>query len=162
MKGWVKIAIGAGIVGTAGYLLKMKKTSAELEIVSTAKVQKLNLSGLTIRVDVQLKNPTKGTLSMKYPFVKITYKGATIGSSQSINKDIKIPSFGEAMIEEIMIQVPITSLLSLGLDIVKALKGTEAIKLQVKTLTYVDLGFKSMPFEKIDDIILKKAPDGSN
>lgn len=163
MNGWVKVILGAGVVGGIGFLLKMKKTSAELEIVSAAKIHKLDFSGLTIRVDVVLKNPTKGTLSIKYPFVKLIYKETTIGSSQAINKDIEIPSFGQAMIEQIMIQVPLTGLFSIGLDLVKALKSTtESVKLKIKTSTYVNLGFKSLPFEKVDEITLKKSQDGSN
>lgn len=151
-----KILIGAGAATGISYLIKMKRTSSEMETVATAKIHKLDLSALTIRADVQIKNPTKGKLTIKYPFVKILYEGSTIGSSQAINKNIEIPSFGEANIQAIMIQIPLINLVRFGASVLTALKEGKGIKVQVRTSSTIDLGFKSIPYEKKEDLVLKK------
>ncbi len=92
------------------YYLKMKRTQAELEVIPDARLQQVNLDGITIRIDLRLKNPTKGSLSIKFPFVKLTYRDSLIGSSQVVNQDIKISAFGQAKIEKILVNVPILSI----------------------------------------------------
>lgn len=159
MANWKKIlvgtGIGAGIVGIITYVTRLNRTSVQLESVSTAKIHSLKTDGLMIRVDVQLKNPTNSTFKLKFPFVKVLYKENTIGSSQVINKDIQIPAYGEAVIESIMIKIPLTGLLSLGAGMYKLLVNKEPAPIFVKTITTIDLGWKKLPYEKTDDITLK-------
>ncbi len=90
--------ISAGAIAGWSYVKNLKKAQAELEVVPKASIYQLSWDGLTIKVDVLLKNPTKGSFSVKFPFVKLLYKDATIGSSQVVNKEIKIPQFGEVLI----------------------------------------------------------------
>lgn len=155
MANWTKIivgtGIGAGLVGLVAYVTRLKRTGAELESVASAKIHSLKMDGLTIRIDVQLKNPSSGSFKIKFPFVKLIYKDKTIGTSQVINKDIQIPAYGEAMIESIMIKVPLTGLFSLGAGLYKALMQKEPVPLFVKTITTIDLGWKKVPYEKTDD-----------
>ncbi len=153
-----KILIGGGIMAAiAAYLLRLRRTSAELETVVSAKIHSISFSGLTIRVDVQLKNPTKGTMAIKFPFVKLIYKGSTIGSSQAINKDITIPSYGEVMIDSILISIPVLGLLSVAGDLIKAITGSpEGIKIQIVTISTIDLGWKTIPYEKLDEVVIKQ------
>lgn len=153
---WAKIGIGAAAATGIGYLMKMSRTSAELETVSSAMVHKVDFSGITVRVDTILKNPTKGSFSIKYPFVKLIYKNSTIGSSQAIDKDILVPKYGEARVEQMMIKIPVFSLLSVGTDLFKAISEGKGVKVGVKTISTIDLGFKSVPYEKTEEIILKK------
>src|SRR5690349_22944403 len=109
METWKKIAVGTvvggALIGGGFMLMKFSKISAELETVPTIKIHKLDLTGLTLRVDVQLKNPTNNSFKIKFPFIKLLYKGATVGSSQLLDKDIVIPAFGEAVINQIMIKI---------------------------------------------------------
>lgn len=155
-----KILIGTGIGGAiiagATYLFRLRRTSAELESVTTVNIHKLDLTGLTLRVDVQLKNPTKTALKIKFPFVKLIYKDATIGSSQVLDKDISIPAHGEAVAEKIMIQIPLKGIFSLSAGLIKALGTGEAVKLISKTISTIDLGWKKLPYEKTEELTLKK------
>lgn len=154
------IAIGAGVtiavVGGATYLLKMQRTSAELEVINRANLHKISLTGLYIRIDSLLKNPAAGSFNLKFPFVKLIYNDAVIGTSQVINKDIHLPAFGEAHVEGIMVHVPFIGLLSLGFKIFSALKKGEPIELQSKTISTIDLGWKHLPYEVTQNIVLKK------
>jgi hypothetical protein len=160
MNTWGKIAVGVGAAAGVGYLLKISRTKAQLETVAKAMLHKLDATGLTVHVDVQIKNPTKGSLSIKYPFVKIVSGDKLIGSSRVINQDIKIPSFGEVQIRDIMINIPLLSLFSLGLNFYKSVLSGQALKAKVITVSTIDLGWKTLPYEKTDEVVLKKGADG--
>ena len=156
MNNLTKVLIGAGVVLTGGYLFKMSKASANIETETIAKIHKFDLSGITIRVDAKIKNPTEGSLKIKYPFVKLSYKGNTIGSSQSIDQDITIPKFGEANIEAIMINIPLTGIFSVAMDLLKALKSGTGVKIGVKIMTTIYTPLSSFPYEFEQEQILKK------
>jgi hypothetical protein len=112
---------------------------------------------LTIRVDVQLKNPTNNSFKIKFPFIKLLYKGATVGSSQLLDKDIVIPAFGEAVINQIMIKIPTLSLFSLSGSLIKAVQNKQPIQVEVRTLTTIDVGFKQVPYTKSELLTLPQA-----
>ncbi len=154
MANWKKIfirtGIGAGIIAGISYVMRLKKTSAELETVSKVNIHSVTLEGVTIRIDSVLKNPSKTQLKLKYPFVKIVYNNSTIGTSQSINKDITLPAFGEANISGIMVKVPITGIFSAGTGIYKQLLNKEPINLTIKTVSTLDLGWKKLPYESTE------------
>jgi len=148
--------VGAGAIAGYSYYLKMKKTQAELEVVPTATIHEINLNGLTIRLDLLLKNPTKGSFSIKFPFVKLKYKDALVGSSEVVNRDIKIPAFGQAKVEKILVNVPMVSIFSVSSSILKAVKSKEEVKITATLITTIDLGWTKLPFEESHEITLKK------
>lgn len=148
--------IGAGLIAGYSYYLKMKRTQAELEIVPDARLHEVSWDGLTIRIDLLLKNPTKGSFSIKFPFVKLTYKGTLVGSSEVVNKDIQIPAFGQAKIEKIMVNLPILSIFTVSSSILKAIQNNEQVKIIATLMTTIDLGISKLPFEESHEVILKK------
>lgn len=160
MKNWKKIAVGTGIgtaiLAGATYLFRLNKAGANLEVVPAVQVQKLDLSGFYIRVDAQLKNPTRSSFKLKYPFIKLSYKGDSIGSSQVVNQDIVLPAFGEAQIQNVLIRIPLLSLFGSAGKVFSAIKNNEAVQLQIDTITTIDIGIKKIPFTKTDKISLKK------
>jgi len=160
METWKKIAVGTvvggALIGGTIYVVRLNKMNAELETVPMAKIHKLDLTGLTIRVDVQLKNPTRTPLKIKFPFIKLVYKNTTIGSSQVVDKDISIPAFGEAVIQQIMIRIPLMNIFSLSGSLIRAVQSKEPVKLDVKTISTIDLGWKKVPYSKSDTITLSQ------
>lgn len=161
MKTWKKIAvgtvIGGALIGGTVYVVRLNKMNAELETVPMAKIHKLDLTGLTIRVDVQLKNPTRTPFKIKFPFIKLLFKGTTVGSSQVVDKEISIPSFGEAVIENIMIRIPLMNIFSLSGSLIRSIQNKEPVKIDISTLTTIDLGWKKVPYTKTDTITLSQA-----
>jgi hypothetical protein len=159
MPSWGKIflgtTIGAGIAGAVAYAMRLKRMGTQLESVASAKIHSIKLDGITIRIDVQMKNPTASSVKLKFPFVKILFKDKVIGSSKVINKDITIPAYGEAKIEGVMITMPLTGLASLGGGLYNLLVKKQPAPILVKTITTIDLGWKKFPYEKIDDNTLK-------
>jgi len=148
--------IGGGLIAGYGYYLKMKKTQAELQVIPNASIDQVNWDGITIRLDLLLKNPTKGSFSIKFPFVKLTYKDSLIGSSQVVNQDIKIPAFGQAKIEKILVNVPMLSIFSVSTSVLKAIQSKEEVKITATLITTIDLGWTKLPFEESHEVTLKK------
>ena len=148
--------VATGIVAVYLFARRLRRLQLNLEALPTATVYKIDLTGLTIRVDVVLKNPTNMSLSIKFPFVKILYKGTTIGSSQVMNKDITIPEYGEAKIERIMINIPLLETFSVAYSLVKTLltnkEKREPVKVGVTVITTAFVGSMSMPFNQNYDI----------
>jgi hypothetical protein len=148
--------LGASAIAGYRYYLKMKKTQAELEVVPDANLYQVNLNGIIIRIDLLLKNPTKGSFSIKFPFVKLKYKDNLVGSSEVVNKDIIIPAYGQAKIDKILVSIPILSIFSLSSSILKAIQSKEEVKITATLITTIDLGWTTLPFEESHEITLKK------
>jgi hypothetical protein len=135
--------IGAGLIAGYSYFRKMSKTKAELLITPKASLFSLTLSGITIRVDLELKNPNAGTFTMRFPFVTLLYKGAIIGSSTVVNTEIDIPAYAEKTIEKIMVDVPLDSVFSVVSALLKSLQNKEGVIITVRTKTTVTMGLVS-------------------
>jgi hypothetical protein len=148
--------VGGGAIAGYSYYLKMKKTQAELEVVPNASLYEVSLNGIIIRIDLLLKNPTKGSFSIKFPFVKLKYKDSLVGSSEVVNKDIKLPTYGQAKIDKILVNIPILSIFSVSTSILKAIQSKEEVKIIATLITTIDLGWKQFPFEESHEITLKK------
>lgn len=148
--------IGAGAIAGYSYFKNLRKAQAELQIIPQANLYSISWDGIIIKVDVLMKNPTKGSFSIKFPFVKLSYKGTVIGSSQSVDKDIKIPAYGEAMIEKILVQIPVTSVFSIVFALIKSLYNKEPVKLTIKTVTTVDIGIAKVPYSNETEVTIKK------
>jgi hypothetical protein len=130
--------LARGVFNKASSLEELKKLSDELQSIPSAKIHSLNAQGLTIRIDVKLKNPTRNGFKMTYPFLNVLYGKKPMGSSQAVNKVLSIPPNGEVNIEAIMLTFPLMSLLSLAGTLVKSLNSGEAVKLNVKMTATVD------------------------
>jgi hypothetical protein len=148
--------VGVGVIAVVGYVKKMKKTQNELEIIPTANIHEITWNAIVVRVDVLLKNPTKGTFAIKFPFVKLISNGTTVGSSQAVSKDVKIPAYGEVVISKLLVTIPITSFFSVASEVLKSLQNKKPVKLTVKIMTTVNLGWTELPYETSNEITLKK------
>ena len=147
-----KIIIGAiggavligGVIFLPG-LLKTGMAAPQLDVIPRAMIHKIDLSGITVRLDVQINNPTTVDFKMKYPYFRLVYDGTTIGSSQSINQDVGMDHLGEAHFSNILFNVPLLSLFSIASSLIKAASNKEEIKMQVEVITHID------PYWKYDD-----------
>lgn len=150
------VGLGVGAYAGINYIRKMNSTNQNLEIIPTAQIHKVNLLGLFIRMDIRFKNPDGGTFKIKYPFVKIQFEAETIGTSQAIDKDISIPPYGEAVVNGIMIEIPITNILTTGYKIYKNIINNKSVKMTALTHTTLKVGFQTVPYDVKNEITLKK------
>ncbi len=155
-----KILAGAVILGGAiaggSYFYNMRRASVQLEVIPKAYLHSLSWSALTVRVDALLKNPTRSSFKVKFPYIRLTYGDTLLGSSQMINKDIQVPSFGQVVIDGMMVELPVISILSGASKVIKALYDNQPVKLKATVITTIDLSWSRIPYESHVDIVLKK------
>lgn len=151
--------IVSGLVAGWLFIKRMTRLKLNLEAIPNATLYKASFSGVTIKVDVVIKNPSNGSLIIKFPFVKLIYKSSIIGSSQVVNKDIKILPYSEVLIERIMITLPLLSTLSVGYALVKTLidrkknaSNPEPVKIGVMVITTAMVSGVQLPFSETYDI----------
>src|ERR1700678_746553 len=107
---------GAGVIAGVRYFSNIERAQAELQIVPNMYVHKISLEGLVLRIDALLKNPTNASFTLKYPFIEITHKATLVGSSQVVDKNIKIPAFGQVLIQGMMVSIPVIGFVSVVFD----------------------------------------------
>lgn len=145
-----------GILGAAGlaggaYLINLSRLSAELEVVSKAAIHKVTLNGLTIRIDATLKNPTGGSISVKYPFVKLLYSDTTLGSSEVRNQNFDLAKFAEQTLDPIYINLSFMSLASSAPSLLKEYRSTGKFDLILKIVSTLN---DTIPFSKTQNITI--------
>jgi hypothetical protein len=157
MSAWKKIALVAAGCGLAvyAYASKMTKMKANLIVVPNVSVFKVTLGGLVLRANVLIKNYSSGNCSIKFPFVKLIYKGTLLASSNIIDKDIPIEAYGQVQIEQIDIEVPLSSVFSVVSALINAIQNKQPVSITVVTSTVIDLGIKQLGYEDTQTIPLK-------
>lgn len=149
-------AIGAGVIALISYFSRMRRASAQLEVIPNANIHSLSWTGLKIQVDAILKNPTAASFKVKFPYIKVSHKDTLLGSSQAINRDISIPAYGQVVINDMMVEISTLSFFSVTYDLIKALNNNQTIALTVQIITTIDLGWSKIPYEEKKEITLKK------
>lgn len=150
----IAVAVVGGGLLAVGYIQRLQRTKAELIIEPTASIYSLKLDGLTIRVDVLMKNPTSGSFAIRFPFISVKYNGKYIGSSKPVNQEIKLPAYGEAKFDKIMLKVPLDGVLNVITALVSNIKNKQRVALEIRTITEANFGWKKIPFEDVQTVTL--------
>lgn len=130
--------LGTAVVAGAGfYLYRLVRTGQKLQTQTSAKIHKINLTELVVKVNVTLKNPTSQSLKIRYPFVTLKHGKDTLGSSQVVDREVEIVKYGETTIMGITITVPLLSLASLGNEIRRALLTRQPLAVDVEISTAI-------------------------
>ena len=155
--------IGAGMIWLVSYLMGKKKLGDQLDTITQARVHSVNLKGVTIRVDVVLKNPTQYSVRIKQPYVRLLFGGDLIGSSQIMDKQIELAAYKAQATDPIYVTIPVAGILKFGKSFYQAFALGQPIKLNIITMSIIDLGIKQLPYVKTDTITLNKhgAPAGA-
>lgn len=154
MIGTKHILFGAGALAAlfgASYLFKLNRLSNELESVTKVAIHKVSLDGIELRIDVTLKNPSGGSITVKHPFVKMIYGDVTVASSQIRDVNISIPKFSEVNLEPVMITIGFMNLATTVPGLLKEYRNTGKLTITVKTITTIN---DSLPYSKTDTITL--------
>jgi hypothetical protein len=148
--------IGAGILWALKYLSGKKNTGDKLDIQTIAHIlppKKTDLA-VKLRLDVLLKNPTEGALTIKQPYVKVQFNGKDVATSQIINKEIEISAYSAKALDPIILTVPATGLFTLGDGLLKVLLKKEPAEITTLTTTSVKIGGNFISQTKPDVTIL--------
>ena len=143
------LLLGAGalllVVGGAK-LFNLNQLNNNLEIQQRTNLHRVGLRGLTIRVDVILKNPTAGQLSVKTPYITMAFNGEPLASSDSISKtDHRIPPYGQVPLDPIFITLRYLDMATTAKSFWDAYSSNGKATITVKALTSINNTF---PVEK--------------
>ena len=157
-----KLAIGTLSVGAilslTSWGLKLKRLSEEVETIPSARLHKLDASGIIIKMDVRIKNPTTTSLLLDYPFIKLYYEQVLLGTTTLVDKRIEVPKQGEAVITDLTLSLPYMSLLSAAKKMLEEIDKGYGIKLHAKISTRLHFLKRliTLPYKSESEIILKK------
>lgn len=155
MKPLNKILIGTGIVAFAAgvnYAIELSNLDKNLINKPKVSVHSISTAGLTLRVDVLLKNPTPIKFRFKFPFVNLIYNNVSVGSSQAVNKIFTMPSGGELTLDAIYIQIPTSDLLAVAKGLLSGLIQNKSQFITVRTTTKLTFGILKIPYDKSEKL----------
>jgi hypothetical protein len=93
------VGFGAGFLFLAnkawGAYSRAKETAADLTVETSGRIHKIDLSGITLAVDVRVKNPNRAAITFRHPFVKLIYQGKDLLSSELNQTLYPIASYEE-------------------------------------------------------------------
>jgi hypothetical protein len=152
-------AVGAGVILLLSSFMSKKKVGDKLDTKTKVTVHSLDFNGLTLRIDVILTNPTEGTLTIKQPYIKVSFNNKDVGTTQLENKKVEITAYSPKPLDPIYLTIPATGLFSLGDGLVSLLlkKKPAQIKATIFTSIYLPTGFKSYDKTETMDLKPKKA-----
>jgi hypothetical protein len=159
MTGTTKLLVGSLAAFGAIMLVKASRAAANLESFVTARIHSFDLSGLTLMVGIVLKNPTNGSLRIKYPYVTVAVNGGTIGSSDLKNEDVQIPANSQAVIKGLVLHFPTLSLTTVLPALYQLMSGAIPsidFSVTVKTTAYAPGIPIPMPFASTETMKLGK------
>lgn len=151
-------AAGAGLLyWISKEILPKKKVGDKLDTVAKVNVHSIKMNGVTLRIDVTLKNPTEGSLTIKQPYIKLKHGTKDLGSSKIENKLIVIEPYKEKDIDPIYFTFPLMSLLSLGGALAKALKDPKGATITAIIMSSIKLSEKKyLSYSKTENFHLKR------
>jgi DNA-directed RNA polymerase subunit K/omega len=165
MNAFTVIAVGGTLVLVGNYLYGINKSQYKIALVATGRVQKISVSGVVLRVQYNIKNPTAATMRMSAPLIKISVNGKQVATSNMQTTDIPEESRdGDkivirantetgAIASELII--PWIALAGVAPDLITRFKnpdGKNKISLKVETLCRIFTMVGSFPYESVSTI----------
>ncbi len=151
---WIWLGAG-GLALAVGvpYVINFNRLSAELETVTKISIYKVRLDGLELKIDVILKNPTKGSITLKYPFVKMLSEGKVFATSEVRDQDITLKEFNQATLPPIFINLSWLNMATTFPALLKKIRNNEPVAIQARTITTIN---GNIPYSKEESIIIGK------
>lgn len=154
----MKISTGivlAGIAFLAYGFSKLSRASARIVTFVNARIFSINFTKLVIAIDVTIKNPTNTSITIKYPFLKLMFKGSVLASSDLHDETYTITPFSQTTIPNIQIPLSYLYMAQLVPEVIAKIKDkTHKIDFGVVTQTNVVFAGNVIPFYSSQDISL--------
>lgn len=148
---WIAGGVAAFFAGR--YLLRLNNASKTIVTRTSLQVNKVSLSGIELKAKVRLQNPNPIALSLQFPFINLTYKEASIGSSQVKDQTIQLPANGEQSFDITIQSAGWLSLIqSLGTEIVQKIRSGQKAVLDLLATTTTKVN--GIPYQQAESIKL--------
>ena len=148
---WIAGGVAAFFAGR--YLLRLNNASNTIVTRTSLQVNKVSLSGIEIKARVRLQNPNPITLSLQFPFINLTYKEVSIGSSQIKDETIQLLANGEQSFDITIQSAGWLSLVqTLGTEIVQKIRSGQKVALDL--LATITTKVNGIPYQQAESIKL--------
>lgn len=149
---WIWLGAG-GLALAVGvpYVLNLNRLSAELETATRISIYNFKLDGIVLAIEVILKNPTKGSISIKHPFVKMLYEGKVFATSEVKNEDVTLNEFSQISLPLIFVNLSWLNLATTLPSLLRKLRNKEPVSIQAKTITTIS---GNIPYSKEENIVI--------
>ena len=161
MKNLIAIGLIGGLLFFGSRLVGAKRLS-DKSVVRTLnpRIHKVDISGIIVRTEIAVDNPTSDTITVTKPVITLTSSGKYLASSVPENKTISIKPLSQTSLETAEISIPWTSLTGYVSNLIARIPtliasyrstgklsfSSIAIPLEYKYSTYVnDLYYESTP-----------------
>jgi hypothetical protein len=153
----VAIVIG----GVAFGIYKLVKLNAESDKIIPeikGRIHKIDWTGITLAIDVSLKNAGSLRLALTTPFITVIYKGSAIISSNVDDTIIQIEPLQTSRLPTILLKINYLTILGAAGELIKKIQSkTSKIEAEVLILSYVLLN-QDNPKEHLSDYSKNNKP----
>ena len=160
-----KIIAGAGIAGAAAAGItgvRLYRLSRLLQITYRLRVSSLSLKGVTLTIDVVMKNPTAGSLKLKYPFLTVMLGNTLLATSEMQNAWIDIKPYSVTEVNNITFNISTLQELGILASLLVPLTTGQPVTLRAITQTSVRFLFLHFPFTSEEDLVLNNNNGSKN
>ena len=172
MKALKIIAIGGAVFLGGRYLFSLNRAGKKIVVQVGGRVNKVSLNGVEVILKYNIQNPTRSSIRMSAPLIKLTYQGKVLASSsmslveipedvRSTNGKIKIEPFRETGFISTSILIPHLSLIGTGANLLTRLKDKlltqsdeDPITFEIETTSTVFTKVGSYPYDEIEKITI--------
>lgn len=165
MKALKIIAIGGAVFLGGRYLFSLNRAGNKAVVQLGGKVEKVTIEGVVVVLKYNIKNPTRSSIEMAAPLIKLSHNGKILASSslalveipedvRSTNGRIKILPYKETGIITTSILLPFLSLIGTGANLITRLKNRlnpdadqQTVKFDVETNSTVFTQVGSYPYD---------------
>jgi len=141
--------IGGGLIAGYRYYKNLKAAGERIEYITHVKKAQASFKdGITVELNINIKNPTAASFSIQYPVTKIMYNNSVLAHSKVINQLIKIPANGEAWVRDMQLTVTKESFPSVLGILFQVITGSKEINLTILTTSAVHLGWTTKDTEQ--------------
>lgn len=149
---WIWLGVG-GIAAAVGipYLINLNRLSVELETATKISIYKVKLDGVELKIEVTLKNPTKGSINIKFPFVKMMSEGKVFATSEVRNEDVTLEKFSQVLVPPILVNLNWLNLATTLPSLLKKLRNKEQILITARTITTIN---GKIPYSKEENVVI--------
>jgi hypothetical protein len=142
---WIGGTVAAALI--ARHFYELNQLNSKLQTNAVIGIQSIGLTDVTLKIDVTIKNPSSGTISIKYPYVTLFYGNTVLGTSEVKNTDFPIPAYSQQNLPTIILPVSTLSAKAMLPDLLAG----KALTLKVVTYTTIN---GLIPYDKTDYISL--------
>ena len=147
------IAGGAAAFFAGRYLLRLQKASQTIVTRTSLKVNRVGLSGIELKASIRLQNPNPVALAIQFPFLNLTHKDVSIGSSTVKNETIQLSENSEKTFDMAIQSAGWLTLIQvLGTDIVQKIRSGQKVSIDLLATTSTQIN--GIPYEQQESIKL--------